>query len=67
MNKQHTNSRGEKSSVEKAKSTRYGFEPIPATAEVDGATSGNQPTGRTSVEVQDFYTEKKVEDDAKES
>lgn len=59
MNRQRSNSRGEKSSVEKAQSTRYGFEPIPATAKVEGATGGNEPTGRTAVEVMDFYTEQR--------
>ncbi len=66
MNKQKSNSRGEKSSVEKADSTRYGFEPIPATAEVAGASGGNEPTGETAVEVMDFYTENDMEDDAEE-
>ena len=66
MNKQKSNARGEKSAVDKAESTRYGFEPIPATAEVDGASGGNEPTGRTAVEVMDFYTEKEIEETADE-
>ncbi len=66
MNKQQSNTRGEKSSVDKADSTRYGFEPIPATPKVDGASGGNEPTGRTAVEVQDFYTEEEMEDNAEE-
>lgn len=66
MNQQQSNSRGEKSSVEKAESTRYGFEAIPATAKVDGASGGNEPTGRTAVEVMDFYTEQEIEDNAEE-
>jgi hypothetical protein len=64
MSKQGSNARGEKSSVEKAESTRYGFEPIPATAEVGGASGGNEPTGRTAVEVMDYYTEETMEGDA---
>ncbi len=66
MNKQKSNALGEKSSVDKAESTRYGFEPIPATAAVDGASGGNEPTGRTAVEVMDFYTEKEIEETADE-
>jgi hypothetical protein len=52
--------------VDRAESTRYGFEPIPATAEVDGASGGNDPTGQTAVEVMDFYTEKEMEENAEE-
>ncbi|MDI1241448.1 MAG: hypothetical protein PSX80_05955 [bacterium] len=66
MSKQQSNTQGEKSSVDKADSTRHGFEPIPATSKVDGASGGNEPTGRTAVEVMDFYTEKEMEDNAKE-
>lgn len=66
MSKQRSNRRGEKSSVHKAASTRHGFEPMPAAAQVDGASGENEPTGRTAVEVQDFYTEEKMEDDADE-
>ncbi len=62
MSIQKSNARGEKSSVDKAESTRYGFEPIPATAEVDGASGGNEPTGRAAVEVMDQYTEAAMED-----
>ncbi len=66
MSKQQSNAQGERSSVNKADSTRYGFEPIPATAEVDGAFGGNEPTGRTAVEVMDFYTEEEMEGNAEE-
>lgn len=63
MSKQKSNARGEKSSVDKAESTRYGFDPIPATTQVDGASGGNEPTGRTAVEVMDQYTEEAIEQD----
>lgn len=66
MSKQQSNTRGEKSSIEKADSTRYGFEPVPATAKVGGASGGNVPTGRTAAEVMDLYTEKEMEDNAEE-
>ncbi len=66
MSKQQSNTRGEKSSVDKADSTRYGFEPVPATAKVAGASGGNEPEGRTAVEVLGFYTEKEMEETAEE-
>ncbi len=66
MSDQKSNTRGEKSSVNKADSTRYGFKPIPATAEVGGASGGNEPTGRTAVEVMDVYTEKMMEEEAED-
>lgn len=60
MSKQQSNIKGAKSSLNKADSTRYGFEPIPPTTKVGGASSGNKPTRRTAAEVMDFYTEKKM-------
>ena len=64
MSDQKSNARGESSSVKKADSTRYGFDPIPATREVGGAFAGNEPTGRTAVEVMDQYTEEEMREDA---
>ncbi len=64
MSEQKSNTRGESSSVNKADSTRYGFDPIPATSKVDGAFAGNEPTGRTAVEVMDQYTELNMHEDA---
>lgn len=64
MSEQKSNTRGESSSVNKAESTRYGFDPIPPTSKVDGAFAGNETTGRTAVEVMDQYTEVDTRDDA---
>ncbi len=58
MSKQQSHTRGKQSTAQKRDSSRHGFGPIPATSKVDGASGGNEPTGRTDVEVNDHYTEK---------
>lgn len=60
MNKQQSQTKGKRSSAKKTDSSRYSFGPIPATAEVDGAFGGNEPTGRTAGEVMDFYTSQEM-------
>ncbi|CAN5369432.1 hypothetical protein BH20ACI2_BH20ACI2_17700 [soil metagenome] len=56
MSKQQSLTRGKQSTAQKRDSSRHGFGPIPATSKVDGASGGNQTTGRTDVEVNDHYT-----------
>ncbi len=67
MNKQQSHATEKRSSIKKTDSTRDGFEPIPATSEVDGASGGNEPVGRTAVEVMDFYTAEEMHEHAEES
>ncbi len=57
MSKQQSHTRGKQSTAQKRGSSRHGFGPIPATSKVDGASGGNQPTGRTDLEVNSHYTE----------
>ncbi|MDQ6785859.1 MAG: hypothetical protein M3033_03450 [Acidobacteriota bacterium] len=66
MNKQQSQTKGNQSSAKKTDSSRYGFEPIPATAEVDGASGGNELTGRTAAEVMGYYTAEKMHEHAVE-
>ena len=51
MSKQQSHTRGKQSTAQKRDSSRHGFGPIPATSKVDGASGGNEPTGRTAVAV----------------
>ncbi len=57
MSKQQSHTRGKQSTAQKRDSSRHGFGPIPATSKVAGASGGNEPTGRTDVEVNSHYTE----------
>ena len=56
MSKQQSHTRGKQSTAQKRDSSRHDFGPIPATSKVDGASGGNEPTGRTAVEVASHYT-----------
>ncbi len=67
MNKQQSHTSENPSSIKKAESSRDGFETTPAAAEVDGASGGNEPTGRTAVEVMDFYTAEEMDEHAEET
>jgi hypothetical protein len=60
MSKQQSHTRGKQSTAQKRGSSRHGFGPIPATTKVDGASGGNQPTGRTDTEVNEHYTKQEM-------
>jgi hypothetical protein len=66
MSEQQSGKRGKQSTAQKRDSSRHGFGPIPATSKVDGATGGNQPTGRTATEVLDHYTAEQMRERAEE-
>ncbi len=66
MSRQQSHTRGKQSTAQKRDSSRHGFEPIPATSKVDGASGGNQPVGRTNAEVNDYYIEEKMKARAEE-
>jgi len=66
MSKQQSHTRGKQSTAQKRGSSRHGFGPIPATSKVDGASGGNQPTGRTATEVMDHYTAEEMSERAEE-
>jgi hypothetical protein len=66
MSNQQSNTRGKQSTAQKRDSSRHGFGPIPATSKVQGASGGNQTTGRTDTEVNDHYTEKAMIENAEE-
>ncbi len=66
MNKQKSHTTEKRSSDHKADSTRDGFEPIPATSKVAGASGGNEPGGRTAVEVMDYYTAEEMHEHTEE-
>ena len=56
MSNQQSHTRGKQSTAQKRDSSRHGFGPIPATSKVDGASGGNERTGRTAQHVNDHYT-----------
>ncbi|MBA3600818.1 MAG: hypothetical protein H0W45_06175 [Acidobacteria bacterium] len=60
MSKQQSHTRGKQSTAQKRDSSRHGFGPIPATSKVDGASGGNQPTGRTAQEVNEHFTKEEM-------
>lgn len=66
MSRQQSHTRGKQSTAQKRDSSRYGFEPIPATSKVDGAYGGNEPVGRTAAEVMSHYTEEEMRERAAE-
>jgi len=57
MSRQQSHTRGKQSTAQKRDSSRHDFGPITATSKVDGASGGNEPTGRTAAEVNSHYTE----------
>ncbi len=66
MSQQQSHTRGKQSTAQKRGSSRHGFGPIPATSKVDGASGGNQPTGRTAVEVASHYTAEEMRERGEE-
>ena len=60
MSQQQSHTRGKQSTAQKRDSSRHGFGPIPATSKVDGASGGNQPTGRIAQEVNEHYTKEEM-------
>jgi len=66
VSKQQSYTRGKQSTAQKRDSSRHGFGPIPATSKVDGASGGNEPTGRTDVEVNDHYTAEEMRERGEE-
>lgn len=66
MSKQQSHTRGKQSTAQKRDSSRHGFGPIPATSKVDGASGGNEPTGRTATEVMDQYTAEEMRERGEE-
>jgi len=66
MSKQQSHTRGKQSTAQKRGSSRHGFEPIPATSKVDGASGGNEPTGRTAQDVNDHYTAEEMRERGEE-
>ncbi len=66
MSKQQSHTRGKQSTAQKRDSSRHGFGPIPATSKVDGASGGNEPTGRTVVEVASHYTAEEMRERGEE-
>ncbi len=66
MSKQQSHTRGKQSTAQKRDSSRHGFGPIPATSKVDGASGGNEPNGRTDVEVNDYYTAEEMRERGEE-
>ena len=66
MSKQQSHTRGKQSTAQKRGSSRHDFGPIPATSKVDGASGGNEPTGRTAVEVASHYTAEEMRERGEE-
>jgi len=66
MSQQQSHTRGKQSTAQKRGSSRHGFGPIPATSKVDGASGGNEPTGRTAVEVASHYTAEEMRERGEE-
>ena len=66
MSQQQSHTRGKQSTAQKRDSSRHDFGPIPATSKVDGASGGNEPTGRTAVEVASHYTAEEMRERGEE-
>ncbi len=66
MSQQQLHTRGKQSTAQKRGSSRHGFGPIPATSKVDGASGGNQPTGRTAQDVASHYTAEEMRERGEE-
>lgn len=66
MSQQQSHTRGKQSTAQKRDSSRHGFGPIPATSKVDGASGGNEQTGRTAVEVASHYTAEEMRERGEE-
>jgi len=66
VSKQQSHTRGKQSTAQKRDSSRHGFGPIPATSKVDGASGGNEPTGRAALEVASHYTAEEMRERGQE-
>ncbi len=66
MNKQHSQLKAKDVKESQTEPLRDGSQAVPPAHKVGGASGGNEPTGRTAVEVEDFYTGEEMQEHADE-
>ncbi len=67
MNKQQSQMKEKQIAEDQTYSTVDGFETSPTSEQVNGASGGTETTGRTAIEVEDYYTAEEMHEQAEEA